>query len=404
MSVETRIIVVTSRLDIGGTERHLTRVLPLLRRRGIDVALYVMEQGGALESELSACGVRIEGPPRYHFMHWPRATLHLARFLRSERPDIVHFFLPRPYIYGSIAAELAGQSGRLMSRRSLANYRTRHPLAHALERLLHRRCVGLVGNSRAVVQQLSAECGQPQKVALLYNGIEIGFPTAASDRQEARRILKIPQEAIVLTVVANLIPYKGHCDLIEALGRISSKLPRPWLCFMIGRDCGIGAELKAQAKSLQIAGNIMWLGEQKEVNANLRASDMFVLPSHEEGFSNALLEAMGNGIAVIATAVGGNLDAVIENESGLLVDPGDLNSLAEKILRLAEDAVLRNRLGAAARERVERHFSLQHCVGCYEALYRAVREKQPRPIRDVLAAGPVRPSVRAKPPASAHPR
>src|ERR1700691_4155759 len=121
MRTPPRVTVVTSRLDIGGTERHLARVLPELKRRGSDVTLYLMERGGLLEGELLQRGVRLEGPSRSRpaFLHWTRATLALARFLRRERPAIVHFFLPRPYIFGSLAAELAGHRRRIMSRRSL---------------------------------------------------------------------------------------------------------------------------------------------------------------------------------------------------------------------------------------------------------------------------------------------
>ena len=154
MAQAPTVTVVTSRLDIGGTERHLTRVLPALQRRGINIALYVMERGGPLEAELSAQGVRVEGPERARILHWPRATLDLARFLRRERPTIVHFFLPRPYVYGSMAAEMVGHRRRIMSRRSLTDYRARYPLLGRLERWLHGRTTALIGNSMAVIDQL----------------------------------------------------------------------------------------------------------------------------------------------------------------------------------------------------------------------------------------------------------
>ena len=98
-----RISVVTSRLDIGGTERHLTRVLPALKRRGIDVTLYVMERGGPLEAEIAAQGVRVEGPARASFLHWPRATLALGA-LASPRAADRGAFLPA----AALCVRLAG--------------------------------------------------------------------------------------------------------------------------------------------------------------------------------------------------------------------------------------------------------------------------------------------------------
>jgi glycosyltransferase involved in cell wall biosynthesis len=379
-----RVTIVTSRLDIGGTERHLTRIVPELRRRGIDIALYLMERGGPLEGELLAQGVPIEGSSGRGVIHWWRATIELARYLRRQNPDIVHFFLPRPYIYGSLAAELAGHRRRIMSRRSLSDYMARHPLAGIVERVLHRRSVGLIANSQAVVEQLVAECGEPQKVALVYNGVDTPDPAALAKRQQVRQNLQIQDNAIAIAVVANLIPYKGHRDLLDALAQIRQSMPKPWSLLVIGRDDGIGAELKETARSLGLGENIMWLGQQTKVDDFLCASDIFILPSHEEGFSNALLEAMANAVAAIATAVGGSRDAITDDETGLLVPPKDPAAIGAAILRLAKDSGLRARLGLAARQRMREHFSVEACVNRYEVLYRAVNEPKPTPFGEIL--------------------
>jgi glycosyltransferase involved in cell wall biosynthesis len=387
-----RVTIVTSRLDIGGAERHLARVLPALKRRGIDVTLYAMERGGALEPELMRHGVRIEGPHRANLLHWPRATLVLATFLRRERPDIVHFFLPRPYLFGSVAAEFAGHRRRLMSRRSLAAYQQKYPLLRVAERLLHRRTVGLIGNSQAVVDELAAEAADPKKLALIHNGIEVPPPATAADRLRLRQALDVGENALVIVVLANLIPYKGHRDLIDALGRAKDNMPEPWRVLAIGRDEGVGEDLKRRAEVSGIAANMVWLGEQAAPERLLAAGDIFVLPSHEEGFSNALLEAMAAKLAVIATAIGGNLDAIVDGESGILVPPRDPPALAVALKRLAGDPALRRRLGEAARTRVEERFSLERCVARYDRLYRAMGEPNARPIAQALASDTATPA------------
>jgi glycosyltransferase involved in cell wall biosynthesis len=385
VSSTPRVTIVTSRLDIGGAERHLARVLPALHRRGIDVTLYAMERGGALEPELMRQGVRIEGPYRAALLHWPRATLALAGFLRRERPDFVHFFLPRPYLFGSVAAELAGHRRRLMSRRSLAAYQKKYPLLRAAERFFHRRTVGLIGNSQAVVDELAVETVDPKKLALIYNGIELPPPTTAADRLRLRQALHVGDDALVIVVLGSLIPYKGHRDLIDALGLAKDSMPKPWRVLAIGRDEGTGGELKRRAEALDIAANMIWLGERAAAERLLAAGDIFVLPSHEEGFSNALLEAMAAQLAVIATAVGGNPDAIVDGESGILVRPRDARALAAALKRLAGDPALRRRLGEAARARVQERFSLESCVAHYERLYRGIGEPNARPIAQVLA-------------------
>jgi glycosyltransferase involved in cell wall biosynthesis len=386
----TQVAIVTSRLDVGGTERHLVRVLPELKRKGIDVILYLMERGGVLENGLVEQGVRVEGPHRVwpNFLRWPAATVRLALWLRRERPGLVHFFLPRPYLYGSIAAELAGHRRRIMSRRSLANYMQRHPLASRLERLMHRRTAGLIGNSMAVVAQLEAEVSDHQKLALIHNGVEVPPPMAKTERERMRRDLGIDHDTLVIVIVANLLHYKGHQDLFEALSLVKEQLPTPWLLLAIGRDGGIAAQLADVARALGIDGNVKWLGEQPVIERLLNCCDIFVLPSHQEGFSNALLEAMAAGLPAIATAVGGNVDAVIDGESGLLVNPKDPAGLAAAILRLAKDELLRRRLAAAARDRVHRHFSLESCIERYETLYNAMNEPIPKRVSEILSPAP----------------
>ena len=272
-----------------------------------------------------------------------------------------------------------------MSRRSLTDYRNKYPLLATVERILHRRTLGVIGNSQAVIEQLAAEVDDRSKVALIHNGIDLPPATTATDRRRMRQSLQIADETLVIAVVANLVAYKGHRDLIEALASIKDQLPAPWRLLAIGRDDGVGAELKRRAEAAHLSGNVIWLGQRPDVEALLAASEIFVLPSHQEGFSNALLEAMAAQVAPIATAVGGNLDAVVHNETGLLVPPGDPSALAAAILRLAKDAKLRRRFGAAARARIEQYFTLEACVSRYEKLYRAMSENTPRPIAEILA-------------------
>jgi len=263
-------------------------------------------------------------------------------------------------------------------------YQEKYPLLRSVERFLHGRTIGLIGNSQAVFDELATEVRNPSKLALIHNGVEMPPPVTPAYRLRARRALDIDSDALVIVVIANLIAYKGHHDLIDALGLAKDSLPKPWRLLVIGRDEGIGDELKRQAEASDVAANMLWLGEQAAVERLLAAGDIFVLPSHEEGFSNALLEAMAAELAVIATAVGGNLDAVVDEESGILVRPRDPRALAAALTRLAADPTLRRRFAGAARNRVEQRFSLEKCVARYEKLYRAMNEPQVQPIAQVL--------------------
>jgi len=386
MSVVPHVLVVTKRLGVGGAERHLAQILPELQARGIRVTLFVLERGGELEPVLDAAGIAIDGvsPSGSRWLDVVQAGVELARCIRRRQPDLLHFFLPEAYLVGGTVAMLVGHQRSIMSRRSLTHYQRGRPWLAWLERLMHRRMLAVLGNSYAVVDDLVAETGDPGKVGLIHNGVAIPPKITEDARKRARNHLGLDESAFVMIIVANLIPYKGHADLIAALSRIAPRLPTPWHLLIVGRDEGIGAALKLQAADGGITDRIVWLGERDDVEALLPAADLALLVSHQEGFSNALLEAMAQGLAVIATAVGGNCDAIEDCESGWLVPVYDPARLGEVILELSHDGDIRRRLGAAARERAIACFSRQACGERYLHLYQGFAELGQRPVQAII--------------------
>lgn len=366
-----RVLVVAPRLEVGGTEMHLTRVLPELRRQGLDVSVFALGRGGALEDQLLRNHVPVSGPTSSSLGLFARLynVLVLRRELRRLRPDIVHFFLPEPYLIGSVASAGMRNLTRIMSRRSLAVYQEKRSIVARIERWFHGFTDILLGNSTAVVEQLVRECGDRGKIGLIYNGIEV-LPLASADqRRELRRELGVPDDAFVFVVSANFFAYKGHGDLFDALALMKGRLSEPWRLLLIGRDQGAAAALRQKALAGGFANNIVWVEGRADARTLLDAADLAVVPSHQEGFSNSLIEEMACALPVVATRVGGNLDAIVDDESGLLVPVGDPSALMAAILRLHDDIVVRQRLGKAARFRVNELFSLDGCVQRYVNLY-----------------------------------
>ncbi len=318
----------------------------------------------------------------------PVRSLRVARALRREirklRPDILHFFLPEPYLIGSLAAAGLGGMIRIMSRRSLAHYQQNHLLLAQMERYLHRSTNALIGNSSAVAAQLVQECGHPEKVGVIHNGIELPPLPDRQARASCRREFGIPEDAFVIAVIANLIPYKGHADLFAAVASVRERLRGPWRLLLIGRDEGIGPKLQQQAQLLGIGANILWLGERTDPQAVLAVADLGTLPSHQEGFSNSLIEKMAHALPVVATRAGGNSDAIVDGESGHLVPIADPAALGAAIAALYEDAGLRARIGAAARLRVERLFTLEACVRRYLNLYLGITANAGVPVARLI--------------------
>src|SRR5439155_24152263 len=133
-------------------------------------------------------------------------------------------------------------------------------------------------------------------------------------------------------------------------------------------DGPLAADLEEQTRRLGIAAKVVFAGARDDVPRILRASDISVLSSQREGFSNVVIESLAAGLPVVATDVGGNAEAIAEGSCGLLVPVGDAAAISERLGRLAEDRGLRARMAAAARRRASA-FSLDEAVRATETLY-----------------------------------
>lgn len=367
-----RILIVIGALDVGGAETHLAQVLPRLVTDGFEIAVHTLTGRGALAAPLEAAGVRVVAPPGSaagakaggfigRGLRALRAGLSLARFMRGWQPDVVHFFLPESYLVGAPVALLTSNAKRVMSRRSLNDYQAKHPLLAKLERALHKRMDALLGNSAAVTAQLIDEGAARDRVHLIRNGIDLA---RFADPKPVPR----PADRVVIACIANLIPYKGHADLIDALARI----PRTpdWELWCVGRDDGIGAALQARAQAAGIGDRVKLLGARSDVPDLLAAADLAVLASHEEGFPNAVLEAMAASRAVVGTRAGGIPEAIGDGKTGLIVPTCDPTALGAALARLIADATLRTKMGEVGRARIEGAFSVRTCVAAYASFYR----------------------------------
>ncbi len=384
-----RLTIVTLTLDTGGTERHIAAVAPKIAEGGFDVTIVCLGRPGAQAEAVRRNGVRVVGPAigtqRFNSSRGGTAislsagTALLAKELLTRRPDIAHFFLPLPYLVGGALSRFARVPHLVMSRRSQNAYQAKRPGLARREHRLHCRMDLILANSRRVHDELLGEGADPTRTGLIYNGIDLARFSAPRNRADARRRLGLAPDALVLAIVANLIPYKGHADLIAALGAIKAELPVQWRLLVIGRDDDLGSQLRDRATALGIGSNILWLGERQDIPELLGLSDIGLNVSHEEGFSNAVVEGMAAGLAMLATDVGGNKEAAPDGVAGLVVPPRNPQALAGAIARLASDSVLRHRLGQAARERANRLFSLASCGGHYLEAYRALLSGAPMP-------------------------
>ncbi|HZV62088.1 MAG TPA: glycosyltransferase [Methylophilaceae bacterium] len=364
---------------MGGAEQHLVQVACQLKERGWNPELYAFTTGGPLSSRLQEAKIPVFGLSPAWMNSFPCKRLvarfrlvatfaFLAWIMLVRRPALVHFFLPGAYIVGGIVSLFTFTRPRVMSRRSRNFYQRKHPYMTKLELFLHGHMDAVCGNSLAVVNDLKLEGVEANKLHLIYNGIDLKRFLQHAALNSLRQKLEIDENALVFICIANLIPYKGHRDLLDALAEARPLLPQPWVCLCVGRDDGIGADLRALAAELGIGDNVRWLGGRSDIPDLLSCADVGILCSHEEGFSNAVLEGMAAKLPMIVTDVGGNAEAVLDRITGRVVPPRQPAQLAQAILEMASDPT-RGEMGKLGRERVSENFSLTSCVTQYEALY-----------------------------------
>ena len=224
---------------------------------------------------------------------------------------------------------------------------------------LRRGLSRLVAVSATSAQQAVAAGWPADEVTVIPNGVPPA-PWVKERYDAARR----------LVCVGRCRPEKGLDDLLRAFAQLAPRRPDLTLDLVGG-----GPEqprLEAEAASLGVAERVRFHGDVPDPWPALREADVFVLPSHSEGLSNALLEAMSAGLPCVVTAVGGNLDLVGDGATGLAVPPREPAALAEAVGRVLSDADLRERLGRAGRAGIAERFSIESVADRYESLYREV--------------------------------
>lgn len=375
-----RVLFVIGTLEVGGTETQLTMLAEGLACRGWRVEVFALDTSGPLSSRLGQAGVVITGRSRAVVDRHP--VLRLASLAGCQvklwwrivgtRPDVVHGFLPLTNFMAVVAGRAGFASRIVTSRRALGHHRERRPRLTWLDSVANAGSHVVTANSLAVARDMNAREGYPlDRIVVVPNGLDVTrFDGLDHEREAVRRELGLAQGDVALVNVGNLIPYKGHAELIEAFAALAPRWP-PVRLFLVGRDDGPGAALAAAAQRHGVAERVAFLGQRADVPRLLAAMDGAVVASHEEGSSNALIEQIAAGLPVVATAVGGNVEALAGVPDCTLVPARDPAALAAGIAAMVE-ALPMSATRRPDRQRIARErYGVAEMIGRYERLYRA---------------------------------
>jgi glycosyltransferase involved in cell wall biosynthesis len=357
----------------GGSERFLQNLATRLPREHYRVTLVQLHAGflpppGQASSRLP--GVNLQSQPVHavYDRSGLRAWLALRAMLKSEHFDIVQSQHEKADLLNALLPRRNG-TVHVSNRRDMGFKKSAR--LQQLFRFLNPRFSTVVAPARQILSGLARfEQLDALRMTWIPNGVDTRrfCPATPQTRQDARRALGLEQQAVVFGCVARLTEVKRHIDLIEAFAQVHRVAPQVRL-LLIG-DGPMLAQVQDRMTALGVADAVVLLSFRDDVEAILPALDALVLASSSEGMSNAILEAMACGLPVIATAVGGNLHLVQHETTGLLVPPRDPLSLAAAMQTLVRSPQLAQHMGACARSRVEREFSLDAMVQAFDQMYR----------------------------------
>ena len=248
--------------------------------------------------------------------------------------------------------------------------KTPKKLAFLLDRLTFNLSQGYVSNSEMAIEFLVANGYNRKKFWLIYNGINVEEFNSSLKKDNIKQNYKLPLNKPIITCVANLRLVKGHNNLIKALLTVK-KIGKSFIALFIGEG-ELKADLCNSVKKLNLDDDILFLGcrSPKEIVDLLLITDVFVLSSLREGLPTSIIEAMAAGCPVVATRVGGVPELVIDGVTGFLVNSGDAEELASKLILLLNNPELCAKMRTAGKLRAINKFSLPRMVSEYESLYK----------------------------------
>jgi len=362
--------------QFGGAERILLEMVRRISRERFRCSVVTFNLDPGLEALRNLPAPLYNLPlKRVYDFNAAKMAIQLRRLICREKVSIVHTFFETSDLWAAPVAKFSGCPILISSRRDMGILRTRkHQLAYPIVNRIFDRVL-------AVSDEVRAHCIQhdhlsPDRVETLYNGVDIAELDVLASGGNLRQQLGLPNNSPLVSTLANIRSIKGIDILVRAAQHVCEKF-RNVIFLVVGSvlEPQTMADLRTQVETLQLADNFRFVGALANPFPVLRTSNVFCLPSRNEGFSNALIEAMGCALPSVATRVGGNAEALKEGESGYLVASEDAEAMADRILRLLRDPVMARRMGEVARETVKARFSMDammnRLMGIYDELLAA---------------------------------
>jgi glycosyltransferase involved in cell wall biosynthesis len=366
MQKKMHVVHVIESLDRGGMETFVCELVKT-QQLAFRVSVVCLFSGGVLVDALS----KIKIQPLFCEKGRDgtlKAMKHLRKLLVSLQPDVIHTHNELSHYFTLLALTLSKRPYMINTRHNmgLSGPQSRK---EKLFRWSLNKTGSMVACSYAVKKRFVDDFGVPENmVQVIHNGIpfdKFRLLDRSVARAQWRKKYGFSDQAVLIASVGRMSPVKNHKGLLDAFAQVQQVN----LHLVIVGDGDLRHEIESYAKQLGVSGAVLFVGDSSDVAGILCSVDIFVLASLSEAHSIALLEAAASGLAVVATAVGGNAEVVVDGESGFIVPAGDVNALSKQIRLLVQDSEMRARFGKSLFEWANAHASIESCAKKYEMLY-----------------------------------
>lgn len=325
-----------------------------------DVFVATLNRDGVLLDELASLELpKIEEfkLTSFYNVNFVKQVRRCAAYMRENKIDVVHTHDFYTNVFGMAAATLAGVKFRIASKRETGGMRS--SAQEFVEKLAFGRADAIVVNAASVRDHLIERSVPKEKIRIIYNGVDLSrFSNSAPDKAVVLEKYELPadEDAKFVTLVANLRHrVKNVPMLLRSVRAVVVAIPNA--NFVIAGEGELETAFVELAAELGVGGNVNFIGRCTDIPELLSVSDVCVLTSTAEGFSNSILEYMAAGKPVVATNVGGAAEAVIDGGTGYLVPSDDDSTLAARVMELLADNEKSSRFGSKGRQIVTEKFS-----------------------------------------------
>ncbi|MEK6287217.1 MAG: glycosyltransferase [Acidobacteriota bacterium] len=376
-----RVLHLITSFEIGGTERQAVELLKRLDSERYDVRLAALRNEGPFYEEIAARFPEVREFPLTSFYNRNavKQLWRLRKLMKSAQVDILHAHDFYGGLIGASAARLAGVRVVACQRHLKLSDRRSHRWG---QRIIHLLAHRILVNSEAIRDYIISNDGAPAgKIVVIKNGISslsssesaAASPFARRETHDALcRELGLDRNAKLVGMIARLQPVKGHRYFIEAAASVLTKEPSAH--FILAGDGPLRGEIENHIAQLGIREHVHLLGDRSDVSRLTASFDLMALASLHEGLPNAVMEAMAAGVPVVATAVGGTKELIVDGQTGYLVPPANAGALAERITFALANEETSRRLAARGFEFVRDRFSIERMVEAVENLYEELTE------------------------------